>query len=116
VVYLVKHLVLRMFVCVSFCDSLSPHEVWACSVDDKTRITLGLVAVNRNQRIAMRTDDPGHFDDHQYPISNHKLIVSVIAGLVFDLNYPIGNPKRLSYQGPTAVTVRSGTSFHELIM
>lgn len=78
------------------------------SNDDKCRVGIGVAAVGRQLKYIMRKEDPDLLPDHSFPVSNHKLIVSVYSVLTSTNKYASGDVRRLTYSGPTAVVVRSG--------
>jgi hypothetical protein len=90
---------------------LGPNNCFVLSPDDKARISLGVVAVQKQAAILMRVEHPLQVPDHDFKCGcRHQLIPSVYA-----ICQVVGNrvdeddgTKGVLYSGPTRVCIRSG--------
>lgn len=87
------------------CSALGPFDVAVLSQDDKAKVPIGLPAAKKQSHLVMSMEYEIRLPDHDFVIANnHKLIPSVVAGLVVrenDFNNGV------SYSGPTYIGIRS---------
>lgn len=87
---------------------LGPDEVLFLSQDDKARVPIGMAAAVKQSPLLMHLEYRVKLPDHNWVVANrHKLIPSVIAGIVIKPNGN-GDPKAVTYSGPTFISIRSG--------
>lgn len=77
------------------------------SQDDKSRVPIGVTAAKKQSCMLMHLEFKVKLPDHDWVVaSRHKLIPSVYAGIKV-LNGKIGDPKNVTYSGPTYIAIRS---------
>lgn len=77
------------------------------SQDDKSRVTIGITAANKQAPLLMHLEYKVTLPDHDWVIAaRHKLIPSFYAGIKIE-DGKIGNAKAVSYSGPTYIAIRS---------
>lgn len=77
------------------------------SQDDKSKVPIGLAAANRQAPLLMHLDNRIRLSNHDWVIApGHKLIPSAYAGIKIE-DGKIGDPKNVTYSGPTYVAIRS---------
>lgn len=87
---------------------LGPNDVLFLSQDDKARVPIGMAAAQKQALLLMHMEYRVKLPDHNWVVANrHKLIPSVIAGIVIAPNGK-GDPKAVTYSGPTSISIRSG--------
>ncbi|KAJ8666270.1 hypothetical protein QAD02_007932 [Eretmocerus hayati] len=92
----------------SLASLIGPELVFFLSQDDEARVHIGVRAANKQSAILMHVDYKVSLPDHDFVVgSRHKLIPSVYAGIVIKPG-GLGDPKSVSYSGPTYVAIRSG--------
>lgn len=88
-------------------STLGSRQVAVISQDDKSRVPIGLTAANKQAPILMHLEYKVTLPDHDWVIApRHKLIPSVYAGIKIE-DAKIGDPKTVSYSGPTYIAIRS---------
>lgn len=92
----------------SLASMLGPEQTAFISQDDKARVRMGLPAAKEQSPVLMHVEYRMKLPDHDWVIAEkHKLIPSVIAGIVIKPNGQ-GKPEAVSYSGPTYIAIRSG--------
>ncbi|KAJ8672545.1 hypothetical protein QAD02_003804 [Eretmocerus hayati] len=92
----------------SLASLTGPGLVFFLSQDDKARVHIGVRAANKQSAILMHVDYKVSLPDDDFVVgSRHELIPSVYAGIVIKPR-GLGDPKSVSYSGPTYVAIRSG--------
>lgn len=86
---------------------LGARQVAVISQDDKCRIPLGLSAAKNQAPILMHLEYKVILPDHDWVVApGHKIIPSVYEGIKIE-DGKIGDPKSVSYSGPTYIAIRS---------
>lgn len=87
-----------------------PDQSCFLSVDDKCRVPIGITACVKQSPLLMHLSYRVRLPDHDFvKAEKHKLIPSVCAGInVTSTNGRPGEGKRVTYSGPTYISVRSG--------
>ncbi|KAJ8896472.1 hypothetical protein PR048_001816, partial [Dryococelus australis] len=87
---------------------LGPHSVNFLSQDDKARVTIGLVAANKQAPLVRHVEYKVWLPDHDFVIaSRHKLIPSMYALCEVKPN-EMRRPEAVSYSGPPYIAISSG--------
>ncbi|KAK3925661.1 Transient receptor potential cation channel subfamily A member 1 [Frankliniella fusca] len=87
---------------------LGPRQVCFLSQDDKARVPLGITAATKQAPILMHTEYRVMLPDHDFVVGErHKLVPSVIAGIVINDKKVDGSPASVTYSGPTYIGIRS---------
>lgn len=87
--------------------TLSTQDVAFLSVDDKSRVPIGITAANKQTPLLMHLEYSIRLPDHDFvKAAQHKLIPSVYAGLEIKKGAPC-DPTRITYSGPTYIAIRS---------
>ena len=88
---------------------LGSRQIAFVSQDDKARVPIGITAANKQAPFLMHLEYKVKLPDHDWVVAaKHKLIPSVYAGICINDSAINGDPKSISYSGPTYVAVRSG--------
>lgn len=88
-------------------STLGANQVAVISQDDKSRVPIGITAANKQAPMLMHLEYKVRLQDHDWAVApGHKLIPSVYAGINI-IDGKIGDPKTVSYSGPTFVAIRS---------
>lgn len=73
----------------------------------QARVPLGITAANKQAPMLMHLEYKVRLPDHDFVVAKgHKLIPSVYALMAIKENQ-MGDPKAVTYSGPTYITIRS---------
>ena len=98
--------------CLCVPNRFHKDQVCMLSNDDKARIGMGINSVARQGKMFSRVELPPGINDHSFPFARSKLICSVYSACLHTGNefFRDGDPRCISWSGPTGVILRNGAS------